>query len=159
LCLLAAANHNVLLIDTEVRGRGPATIVSDQSRAGLIDVASGQKLLSEAVTRDPRTNINVLPLCAGRISSYSRIKDDEIKSAFDQTKRFDLVIVAGTIEDDNPAGRFFADLVDQIVLILKEGTRRRDIDRIIASLGTNSRKVHGTVLTDAKAPIAVPSKS
>jgi polysaccharide biosynthesis transport protein len=152
LALVAAANHSVLLIDADSRRQALAAVLPHQSQAGLIDVASGQKLLSEVVTRDPQTNIHVLPLFAQRIGSYRDVKNEDIKSAFDQTKRFDLVIVLGTLHDGNPIGTFFAGLVDQVVLIIKEGaTRKRDIDGVLAILGSEARKIRGTVLTNVKA--------
>ena len=108
-----------------------------------------KRILSEAVTFDPHTNINMMPLFAKNIAGYGNLKDEEVKSAFDQTSRFDLVIVLGTIHD--PVGIFFAALVDQVVLIVKEGaTRKRDVDRALKVLGSDARKIKGTVLTHAR---------
>jgi succinoglycan biosynthesis transport protein ExoP len=150
LALVAAASHSVLLVDTDLRRRALAAVVTDYNGPGLMEVASKQKLLSEVVFRDPRTNISVLPLCANEAGGFGRIEDDDLRAAFDLTKRFDLVVVAATIEDDNPAADFFADLVDQIVLITKkDATRKHDIDGIAAALGDNARKIRGTVMTGA----------
>jgi len=150
--LVAAASQSVLLIDTDIRGQALAAILPNQNRGGLIEVASGQKLLSEAIVHDPRTNISMLPLCGEKLEAQGDIKDDDIKAAFDQTKRFDLVIVAGTLAYDNPAAGFFAALVDQIVLITsKGGTQKGDLDAVISTLGSSAHKIRGTVLTNAKA--------
>ncbi len=152
LALIAAANHSVLLIDADSRRHALAAVLPHQGQAGLIDVASGQKHLSEVVTRDPHTNIHMLPLFAQRIGSYRDVKNEDIKTAFDQTRKFDLVIVLGTLHDGNPIATFFAGLVDQIVLITKEGaTRKRDIDGALSIFGSEARKVRGTVLTNVKA--------
>jgi succinoglycan biosynthesis transport protein ExoP len=149
LAVVAAANQSVLLIDADVRRQPLATIVSQPSQAGLIDVASGQKVLSEAVVRDPQTNISLLPLAANKSAGYRDVKDEDIKAAFAQTKRFDLVIVLATIHD--PIGAFFAALVDQIVVIAKEGgARKRDLDAVVALLGSEAHRIKGTVLTNAK---------
>jgi Mrp family chromosome partitioning ATPase len=145
--LLAAANQSVLLIDTDLHQQTLKTLVSTQSQVGLVDIASGQKQLSEIIIHDPRTNINLLPFVGRMTGNYSKLKDDDIKSAFEQTKHFDLVIVLAGIKDGNPAAGFFSHLVDQIVIVAKEGTtRRRDIDRICASLGSEATKIKGAVL-------------
>jgi succinoglycan biosynthesis transport protein ExoP len=152
LAMIAAANNTVLLIDADTRRQALAAVLPHQSHAGLIDIASGQKLLSEVVTRDPQTNIHLLPLFAQRTASYRNVKNEHIRVAFDQTKKFDLVIVLGTLHDGNPISTFFAGLVDQVVLIIKEGAmRQRDIDGALSALGGDARKIRGTVLTNAKA--------
>src|SRR5262249_31377015 len=149
--LVAAANHSVLLVDTDTRRPALAAIASDQSGAGLMEVAAKQKLLSEVVVRDPRTNINMLPLCGRATGGFSKVEDDDLRAAFDLTRRFDLVVVGGSTEDGNPASDFFAALVDQIVLVTSNGaSRKRDIDGIVDALGDNARKIRGTVLTNAK---------
>ncbi len=148
LAVVAAANQSVLLIDADVLRQPLSAIVSQPSQAGLIDVASGRKVLSEAVIRDPQTNISVLPLAAKKGPGYRDIKDEDIKAAFGQTKRFDLVIVLGTIHD--PIGAFFAALVDQIVVITKGGgARKRDLEAVVALLRSELRKIRGTVHTKA----------
>jgi succinoglycan biosynthesis transport protein ExoP len=150
LALVAAANHSVLLIDADIRRQGVSASFPG-SAAGLMDVASGQKLLSEAVIRDPQTNINILSLFAGKIGTYRAVENQQIKSAFDQTKRYDLVIVVTTIQEGDPIGCFFGELVDYVVLIAKEGaTRQRAVNRAVAMLGADAQKIKGTVLTNAK---------
>jgi polysaccharide biosynthesis transport protein len=151
LALVAAANHSVLLIDADISGKGVSG-ASAQSQAGLMDVASGEKLLSEAVTRDPQTNINLLPLFGQTTARYRDIQDARIKSAFDQTKRYDLVIVVATTHDSDPVGLFFAALVDQIALVGRQGAAHRHaLDDAVATLESDAQKVRGTVLTNAKA--------
>jgi uncharacterized protein involved in exopolysaccharide biosynthesis len=85
LALLAAANHSVLLIDADIHQQALTALLSDKSQAGLVDVASGQKRLSEIIIHDPRTNINVLPLVGRSAGKYGQLEDDDIKSAFHQT--------------------------------------------------------------------------
>ena len=160
LALIAAASQSVLVIDADRRRRAFASIAPDQSRGSLIDVISGQKLLSEAVVRDPRTNINVLPLSGQGIALQGIALQGValhggiaggMKSAFDQAKRFDLVIVAGAGEHDNLVGSAIAALVDQVVLIIPKGiAHKRDIDDIVTTLGSNAGKLRGTVLINAR---------
>jgi succinoglycan biosynthesis transport protein ExoP len=150
LAMLAAANHNVLLIDADPQGRMIASLLGRRSEAGLMDVASGRKVLSEAVIRDPNTHIHVLPLFAGKAANYRDVGNEELANAFVQTSRYDLVVVAGTAENGSPLGAFFAALVQQIVLITHAGAaRERHIDDVLESFGDNARKVCGTVLLTA----------
>ena len=152
LAMIAGANNTVLLIDADPRRQALAAALPHDNHAGLIDIASGQKLLSEVVTRGPQTNIHMLPLFAQRTGSYRKIKNEHIKIAFDQTKKFDLVIVLGTLHDGNPIAAFFAGLVDEVVLVIKEGVmRQHDIDGTLSALGSDAHKVRGAVLTDASA--------
>jgi succinoglycan biosynthesis transport protein ExoP len=150
IALVAAASQNVLLIDADRRGRATDALALDTSRGGIIDLVSGHKPLSEVVVRDPRTGINVLPFGGGGTDGSGGIDGERIKSAFKETKQFDLVIVVGASERENSAAISIAALVDEIVLITKANTRKRDVDRTVAALGVNGRKVRGTVLTDAK---------
>ena len=78
-----------------------------------------------------------------------RIYDTDIKRAFDQTRRYDMVIVAAT-DDDEPSLRFFAGLVDHIVLVARAGGREQNaFEQIIARAGLDTKKIRGAVLTGA----------
>jgi hypothetical protein len=108
--------------------------------------------LAEAVIRDQRTNINLMPLVSPKTYRRGDMTDSDIKSAFDQTRRYDLVIVAAGHRDSDPGVRFFAGLVDHVVLVVGSGrSGKREIDQLIARLGIDPRKIRGTVLTGAKA--------
>ena len=147
----AAATQRVLLIDADMHERTFSAIIPGESDAGLVDVAVGRKVLSEAVVHDERTNINVMPLVSPKSQRLGRMRDADIKAAFDQTNCFDLVIVAAGTHDSDPAVRFFAAMVDHVVLVVAAGTSGQgDIDQLIARLAIDPRKIRGTVLTGAK---------
>jgi succinoglycan biosynthesis transport protein ExoP len=148
----AAAAQRVLIIDADMQRRTLSAIVPDQTEAGLVDVAVGRKGLSGAVIQDLRTKIAVLPLFSPQSRRKGSINEDDLKSAFDQTKRYDLVIVVAQKHERNPSARFFAGLVDHIVLIIRQGeASKRDIDQLVATLIIDVRKVLGTVLIGTKA--------
>jgi Mrp family chromosome partitioning ATPase len=152
LALAAAATQRVLIIDADVHRRTLSTIVPDDTEAGLVDVAVGRKGLSAAVIQDLRTKITVLPLVSPHSRRRGAINEDDLKSAFDQTKRFDLVIVVAPNHDKDPSARFFAGLVDHIVLIIRQDEASKQVvDRLVATLHIDVRKVLGTVLTGTKA--------
>lgn len=152
LALVAAATQRVLIIDADVNRRTLSAIVPDQTEAGLVDVAIGRKGLAGAVIQDLRTKITVLPLFSPNSRRKGAINEDDLKSAFDQTKRYDLVIVVAPNHDKDPSARFFAGLVDHIVLITEQGeSSKRTVDHLVATLHIDVRKVLGTVLIGAKA--------
>ena len=152
LAALAAATQRVLLIDADVDQRTLSAIDADRSEAGLVDVASGRRLLSDVVMRDRDTNISMIPF----ISTFSRrdraIKGEDIKTAFAQTSHFDVVIVAAMDLARDPSARFFAGLVDHIVVVTRaEDAKRGSVDEVVTGLGLDARKLRGAVLTEAEA--------
>jgi len=90
------------------------------------------------------------------ISPYSRrdraIKDEDIKVAFAQTKHFDMVIVTAMDLARDPSARFFAGLVDHIVVVTKAADAKLGaVDEVVSDLGLDARKLRGAVLTEAEA--------
>jgi polysaccharide biosynthesis transport protein len=146
LAALAAASQRVLLIDTDLERRTIAAINTDESEGGLVDVALGRRLLSDVVVRDRTTNINLLPFASPNSRRDRIINDEDIKVAFAQTKHFDMVIVAALDLHHDPSGRFFASLVDHIVLVTKAAAAGA-FDDVLSGLGLDARKVRGAVLT------------
>jgi len=150
LAALAAEKKRVLLIDADVERRTLSAIDAQQSEAGLVDVATGRRLLSDVITRDRETNINLVSFVSPESRRDGRIVDDDIRRAFDETKRFDLVIVAAIDVTGAPSTRFFGKVVDHIVVVAKAGEHdEAAVARLIARLGLDTKKVRGAVLTGA----------
>jgi succinoglycan biosynthesis transport protein ExoP len=148
LAAAAAATQRVLLIDTDLKRRTLSAIDADEGEAGLVDVAVGRLELSDVIVRDRDTNVNLLPFVSPNSRRDRRISDADIKEAFDKTKRFDMVIVAAVDVARDPSARFFAGLVDHIVLVARADERGDDvIERFVARLGSDAQKVLGAVLT------------
>ncbi len=152
LAALAAATQRVLLIDADLDQRTLSAIDADRSETGLVDVAVGRQLLSDAVMRDHDTNISMIPF----ITPFSRrdraIRGEDIKTAFAQTKHFDVVIVAAMDLTRDPSARLFAGLVDHIVVVTKaEDAERGAVDEVVSDLGLDARKLRGAVVTEAEA--------
>jgi uncharacterized protein involved in exopolysaccharide biosynthesis/Mrp family chromosome partitioning ATPase len=148
LAAAAAATQRVLLIDTDLKRRTLSAIDADESEAGLVDVAVGRLELSDVIVRDRDTNVNLLPFVSPNSRRDRRISDADIKVAFDKTKRFDMVIVAAVDVARDPSARFFAGLVDHIVLVARADERGDDaIELFVARLGNDAQKVLGAVLT------------
>jgi len=150
LAALAAATQRVLLIDTDLQRRTLSAIDAETSGAGLVDVAVGRRQLADAVTLDRDTNINLLAFVAPASRRDRRIDDADVRRAFDETKRFDMVIVAAMDASGDPSIRFFAGMVDHIVLVARaDGHNENAAEQFMSRLGRDARKVRGAVLTGA----------
>jgi succinoglycan biosynthesis transport protein ExoP len=152
LAAVGALTQRVLLIDADLDQRMLTAVDAEQNEAGLVDVAVGRRVLSDVVVRDRETNINLLPFVAPNSRRDRRIKDEDIRLAFAQTKHFDMVIVAAADGDGDPSGRFFAGLVDHIVLVARtEDADAGAIEELVSRFGLDARKIRGAVLTSAEA--------
>jgi Mrp family chromosome partitioning ATPase len=148
LASVAAAKQKVLLIDADIRRPTLSALFPDQSRLGFVDVAAGSARLRDAMVCDPRTSINYLPLIAANNRKHRQINPGDIKSAFDQTELFDLVIVAATIRKNDLSAFLFAELVDHIVLVVKaEEARKPDLADAFSNLEIEAEKIRGVVFT------------
>ena len=151
LAALAAGTQRVLVIDADLERRTLAAIDAEPGKAGLVDVAIGRRLLSDVITLDRETNINLVPFVSPESRRDRRIYDGDIRKAFEQTKRYDMVLVAVMNAAGDPSTGFFADLVDHIVLVERaEAHDARALRQIVARLGLDGRKVRGAVLTGAE---------
>jgi len=149
---VAAARQRVLLIDADLRRRTLSAIDADQNQAGLVDVATGRRTLSDVITRDRETNLNLASFVSPNSRRDRPISEADVKQAFDQTRRFDMVIVAAVELGSDPSACFFAGLVDHILLVARADEQNKAaVEQFVARLGLDARKVRGTVLTDAAA--------
>jgi polysaccharide biosynthesis transport protein len=150
LAAAAAATQRVLLIDADLERRTLSAIEADQIEAGLIDVAVGRRKLSDVTVRDRETNITLAAFVSPNSRRERRISEADVKEAFDQTKRFDMIIVAAVHVRHDPSTLLFANLVDHIVLVTSAGTESSGVvEQFIAQLGPDARKFRGMVLTGA----------
>ena len=149
---VAAATQRVLLIDADLQRRTLSAIDADQSQAGLVDVATGRRRLSDVITRDPETNLNLASFVSPNSRRDRPISEADVKQAFDQTRRFDMVIVAAVELGSDPSACFFAGLVDHILLVARADEQNKAaVEQFVARLGRDARKVRGAVLTEAAA--------
>ncbi len=150
LAAAAATTQRVLLIDADLRRRTLAALDADSNECGLIDVAVGSRMLSEVTIRDRETAIHLASFVSPDSRRDRPITEADIKWAFGQTKRFDMVIVAVVGFDSNPGTQLFADLVDHILLVAaadKQDTST--IEQFASQLGADAQKIRGAILTGA----------
>ena len=150
LAAVAAATQQVLLIDADLEQRTLSAVDGDRSDAGLVDVAVGRRDLRDVIVRDDETNINMVPFVSPSSRRDRRISEADIEEAFAQANRFDMVIVAAVELNRNPSTRFFAGLVDHIILVARtDGRNDGAVEDFVAQLGPDARKIRGAVLTGA----------
>jgi uncharacterized protein involved in exopolysaccharide biosynthesis/Mrp family chromosome partitioning ATPase len=150
LAAVAAATQRVLLVDADLDRRTLAAIDADRGEAGLVDVAIGRRELADVIVRDQETNINLVSFVSPSSRRGRRISEADVKRAFEQTKRFDMVIVAAVDLTRNPGTSFFAGLVDHIVLVARTDEQNAGaVEQFISRLGIDARKVRGAILTGA----------
>jgi uncharacterized protein involved in exopolysaccharide biosynthesis/Mrp family chromosome partitioning ATPase len=148
LAVVAAADQRVLLIDADIERRTLSAIDADHGDAGLIDVAVGRRGLADVVVRDRDTNINLMPFVSPGSRREGPIREADIKDAFEQTKRFQMVIVAAMDFSRNPSTSFFAGLVDHIIVVARTDDRSlTTVEQFVSRLGRDAHKVRGAVLT------------
>jgi len=151
LAAVAAASQKVLLIDTDLDQRTLAAVDGDRSDAGFTDVALGRRELRDVVIRDEETNINMVPFVSASSRRAREIREGDIEQAFEQAKRFGVVIVAAVGMERSPSTSFFAGLVDHIIVVASaDGRNDRAVERFVALLGADARKIRGAVLTGAE---------
>ncbi|HMK70306.1 MAG TPA: exopolysaccharide transport family protein [Xanthobacteraceae bacterium] len=149
---VAAATQRVLLIDADLQRRTLSAIDADQTQAGLIDVATGRRQLSEVITRDQETNLNLASFVSPNSRRDRPISEADVRQAFDRTKRFDMVIVAAVDLTGDPSVRFFAGLVDHILLVARTDPQSKTaVEQFIDRLGADAHKIRGEVLISAQA--------
>jgi polysaccharide biosynthesis transport protein len=148
LAAAATVTQRVLLIDADVERRTLSALDADESEGSLVDVAAGRRELAEVIVRDGETNINLVPFVSPASLRGGSITEADTKKAFDQAKGFDMVIVSAIRMNGKPSTRFFARLVDHIVLVARADEQNAEaMEQLIVNLGRDARKVRGAVLT------------
>ena len=151
LAAVAASTQRVLLIDADLERRTLSAIDADQNDAGLVDVATGRRQLADVIFRDQQTNINLVSFVSPSSRRDRRISEADVRRAFDQVRRFDVVIVAAVDLTRDPSTSFFAGLVDHIVVVARtDEPYESAVNQFVSRLGVDARKVRGAVLTGAK---------
>ena len=112
---------------------------------------SAAATLSDVIIRDRETNLNLVSFVSPSSRRDRPISEADVRQAFDQTKRFDMVIVAAIELSSDPSTHFFAGLVDHILLVARADEQNdAAVEQFISRLGPDARKVRGAVLTDAR---------
>jgi len=146
-----ASGRRVLLLDADIERGMLSKTLEAGGNAGLLDLLEGRAALPSVVLNDAESGLNFLPL-GNATGAASRSPDaHEIAQKLGEpVNQFDLVIIdVGAVLSDRYV-RAFAEITDDIVLVVRSGGPKRDeIHSAIDVLRINARKIRGTVLTGA----------
>lgn len=152
---LASANEGrtPLLVDAG-RGQGSLTAkLADDATLGFDDVLSGAAGMVRAALQDEETGVFFLPrlepeAVVGRTASLDAAALGE--RFFPAARRFDCVIVDGSVLGADQMTQAFCEAVDDIILVVESQTAlRSDLSDIVAALGANTAKLRGFVVNRA----------
>jgi exopolysaccharide transport family protein len=155
--LIGHAGKRTIIVDCDLKNPSLSTELAPTASAGIIEVISGAKTLEETIWRDPKTNLEFLPV----VKRNSLVHTSEILSAeqtrtlFDKLRAsYDYIIV-----DLPPLApvvdvRATTQLVDCFILVVEWGRTKIDVVQHALHTAPNVYEtLIGTVLnkTDMKA--------
>lgn len=145
----AASGERVLLVDADFERGTLSKLLGSASGWGLFNLLEGRTTLPTVVMSDEESGLNFVPLGEPTRLGIRRPKPETIiRRLLEPARRYDLVIVdCGSTLNDGYV-RPFAETLDDIVLLVRAGSTRKDEIRLaMEMLRLNSSKVRGTVLT------------
>lgn len=143
----ALAGKATILVDAGVGAANLTATFAGDAQAGLADIVSGAAGVVRAALQDEGTGLFFLP----RRGPTSAITAAQIsREFFGAAKRFGPIIVDGAALGSDELTLHFAEAVDDIVLVLREGeVGRGDIEGAAAALGAQAGKIRGFVVNQA----------
>lgn len=145
----AASGERVLLVDADFERGTLSKMLGSATGWGLFNLLEGRTTLPTIVLSDEESGLNFVPLGEATRLGIRRPKPETIiRRLLEPARRYDLVIVdCGSTLNDGYV-RPFAETLDDIVLLVRAGSTRKDEIRLaMEMLRLNSSKVRGTVLT------------
>jgi uncharacterized protein involved in exopolysaccharide biosynthesis/Mrp family chromosome partitioning ATPase len=143
----ATSGRPALLIDAGA-GEGSLTgVYAPDAEIGLYEIATGAAGLVRAARQDEGTGLFFLP----RSARSDAVSADQIAhEVFGAARRFGPVIIDGAAIGSDPLSERFAQVVDAIVLVIREGeVGIADLERANAALGADAAKIRGFVVNAA----------
>ncbi len=145
--VLAQAGYRTLLLDWDIRKPALSRALAPNAAASFMDVAIGRVPLSEAVWRDSRTGLSVLPF--GRVDPNLDLFTSSATHELMKTlrDRYDHIIIdlppVDSVSETQMAGK----LVDGLLLIVEWGrTSQDEILECLESGDLDRRDILGVVL-------------
>ena len=152
LALIAAADGwRVLLVDADAARATLSKTLDAGGNAGLFDLIEGRATLASVLLNDTETGLSFLPLGNATRTESRNASPQEIAAKLTGPD-IDLVVIDGGAILTDDAVRPFAELADDIVLVVRAGgAKRDDIAAAIVALRQNGAKLRGTALAGAPA--------
>lgn len=143
----ALAGKAAILVDAGVGAANLTTTFARDAQTGLADIVSGTAGVVRAALQDEGTGLFFLP----RRGPTTAITGTKIsREFFGAARRFGPIIVDGAALGSDELTLHFAEAVDDIVLVLREGeVGRGDIERAAEALGPQAGKIRGFVVNQA----------
>ena len=143
----AQAGLPAMLVDAGSGEESLTRIFAPEAAAGLHDIVTGKAGLVRAALQDEGSGLFFLP----RVGRADLVTTEQIAGGFlDKARRFGPIVVdGGAIGTDGLAQRF-AEVADDIVLVLREGAvGEADLASATAALGEQAGKLRGFVVNEA----------
>jgi uncharacterized protein involved in exopolysaccharide biosynthesis/Mrp family chromosome partitioning ATPase len=143
----ATSGHPALLIDAGAGDASLTSVYAPDAEIGLYEIATGAAGLVRAARQDEGTGLFFLP----RSARSDAVSADQIAhEVFGAARRFGPVIIDGAAIGSDPLSERFAQAVDAIVLVIREGeVGIADLERANAALGADAAKIRGFVVNAA----------
>jgi exopolysaccharide transport family protein len=148
---LATLGIKTLLIDGDLRNPGLTRALCPHADAGLLQVATGEVPLEQAILLDRSTGLSILPSPAIKdVDSITELMFSErITDILDHLRRrYELIIIDSPPLVPLVDGRALAELADRIVLAVAwDQTPREVVSHTLNLLSPVHDRILGTVLT------------
>lgn len=149
---LAESNHDVLLIDADLRRSSVATALQLEGAVGVTSILVGDVTFDEAVQHSEAMNIDIIAGGATAPNPGQLITSHRLRELVAEAReRYEYVIV-----DSAPAlvvsdALWLADLSDGVLVVARSGrTRRKQISAVLSTLKSTKKDVVGIVLNAVK---------
>jgi succinoglycan biosynthesis transport protein ExoP len=152
----ARQGGRILLVDADFNGHTLSKNPAARASAGLFDLLEGRVKLASVLLSQSETGLQFLSLGnATQVESRQPIPEIIAQRLVEPAHSFDLVIIdSGSVLMD-ACVRPFADVVDDILFVVRAGTtKKEDILSAFAALRLSSRKIRGTILISAEKILA-----
>lgn len=141
------AGKAALLVDSGMGDGGLTGTFAPEAQAGLAEIVSGAAGLVRVALQDEGTGLFFLP----RIGPTGGVTATQIsREFFGAARRFGPIVVDGAALGSDGLTQRFAEAVDDIVLVLREGEiGRGDLESATALLGPHAGKIRGFIVNEA----------
>lgn len=145
----AMAGLETLLIDADTRRTATSRTMSTDSEVGLLDVLDGSATLDEALLRDEKTGMYLLPQKMRRTPNFDALQSTRMEELLERLKaRFDFIIIDTAPVLPVAETKALAAMADAALLAVRwRHTGIRNVQMTIQQLHRADAKLLGTLMT------------
>jgi polysaccharide biosynthesis transport protein len=141
------AGEPVLAVDADSRNGILTRMFGAEPGPALSEILRGSRGLDDMLPGHNRSTGPRLVPAAHPPPARSAIAQGDLRQAFGTTDAFDLVVIDGPLQPADAAGRGFAAIADDLVLVVPAGrTRRAEVADRVQLLNGCRHKLRGAVL-------------